>query len=332
MNDVGRIAGVSHQTVSRVLRGHPNVSAQTRNRVMAAIEELGYRPNRAARALATGRSGTLGVLSMYSAFYGPTSTLYGIEQAAGDAGYSVAIASVRTLDRPSLRKSVDRLLDQDVDGLIVIAPLLSAGEALDGLPGDVPLVAVDGDPRLHAEVVRVDQEAGGRIATRHLLQHGHRTVWHLAGPADWLDARGRIDGWRSALDQAGADVPPLLTGDWTAQSGYEAGQLLARMTDLTAVFAANDQMALGLLRALSEHGRSVPGDVSVVGFDDIPEAAYFAPPLTTVRQDFDEVGRRSLAVLLSQIDGTSATMIDTTVGSSLLVRASTAPPGGHTAE
>jgi DNA-binding LacI/PurR family transcriptional regulator len=296
--------------------------------VLAAIDELGYRPNRAARALATGRSGTLGVLSMYSAFYGPTSTLYGIEQAAGEAGYSVAVASVRTIDRPSLQRAVDRLLDQDVDGLIVIAPLLSAGEAFDGLPGDVPLVAVDGDPDLNAAVVRVDQETGARIATRHLLDAGHRTVWHVAGPSDWLDARGRIDGWRAALVEAGAEIPPLLSGDWTARSGYESGQLLARVGDLSAVFAANDQMALGLLRALSEHGRSVPADVSVIGFDDIPEAAYFAPPLTTVRQDFDEVGRRSLAALLAQIDGAAETSVDT-VGTTLVVRSSTSPPSAQ---
>jgi DNA-binding LacI/PurR family transcriptional regulator len=216
---------------------------------------------------------------------------------------------------------------------VVIAPLASAVEALRDLPKDTPVVAVEGDPAAHEAVVRVDQVTGSEIATRHLLSLGHATVWHVAGPPDWLDAQGRITGWRSALEQAGAEVPPLLNGDWSARSGYQAGQVLARMPEVTAVFAGNDQMALGILRALGERGRQIPGDVSIVGFDDIPEAAFFAPPLTTVRQDFDEVGRLSLHMLIEQITAGSAGAGAGDVGvqhalveTELIVRQSTAPP------
>jgi DNA-binding LacI/PurR family transcriptional regulator len=328
MSDVATLAGVSHQTVSRVLAEHPNVRPRTRARVLAAIDELGYRPNTAARALATGRSRTLGVVSMNSTLYGPASTLYSIEEAAKLAGYFVTVASVRSLDRVSLREATGRLLGQAVDGLVVIAPLASAADALRDLPKDTPVVAVEGDPAAHEAVVRVDQVTGAEVATRHLLDLGHATVWHVAGPADWLDAQGRITGWRRALEQAGAEVPPLLNGDWSARSGYQAGQVLARMPEVTAVFAGNDQMALGVLRALGERGRLVPADVSIVGFDDIPEAAFFAPPLTTVRQDFDEVGRLSLHMLVEQITEGSSGGQHAVVDTNLIVRDSTAPPHG----
>ena len=326
MSDVAALAGVSHQTVSRVIADHPNVRPRTRARVLAAIEELGYRPNTAARTLATGRSSTLGVVTMNSTLVGPASTLYSIEEAAKLAGYFVTVASLRSFDRTSLREATTRLLGQAVDGLVIIAPLVSAAEALRDLPKDIAVVSVEGDPDAHGAVVRVDQVTGATMATQHLLAAGHRTVWHVAGPPDWLDAQGRIAGWQAALQQAGAEVPPLLNGDWSARSGYQAGQVLARMPEVTAVFAGNDQMALGLLRALNERNREVPGDVSVVGFDDIPESAFYTPPLTTVRQDFDEVGRRSLHMLIDQITvgpgGTGHVLVDT----ELVVRNSTAPP------
>ena len=169
------------------------------------------------------------------------------------------------------------------------------------MPGDMPVVAVEAGPDESVPVVTVDQVAGAAAATRHLLELGHRTVWHVAGPADWLEAQQRIEGWRRRCEAAGADPPPLLSGDWSARSGYELGQRLRACATSTAVFAANDQMALGVLRALHEAGRDVPGDVSIVGFDDIPEAQFFTPPLTTVRQDFSEVGRQSLMLLLDEM-------------------------------
>ena len=301
MTDVARLAGVSHQTVSRVLNGHPNVREQTRLRVRAAIAELGYRPNRAARVLVTGRSQVIGFVARSSTLYGPEATLTALAEAALEQGFAVSVESVRTLDRLPVADAIGRLLDQRVAGLVVIAPVESANDALDALPEDIPLVSVDGDPRRPTGLVTVDQEAGAHAATTHLLQAGHSTVWHVSGPSDWFDAQGRVAGWQQALTEAGAEIPPLMPADWSAASGYRTGQILARMSDVTAVFAANDHLALGILRALSEHGRRVPQDVSVVGFDDVPEAAYYIPPLTTIRPDFDAVATASLDLLLAQI-------------------------------
>lgn len=302
MTDVARLAGVSHQTVSRVLNDHPNVREQTRLRVRAAITQLGYRPNKAARALATGRSQVIGMVAQNTTLYGPTSLLNAFEQAAAEAGFAVSIGSVSNLDRRSVSAAVERHLDQRVAGLVVIAPVASAGEALNAMPADVPLVTIDGDPQRNTALVTVDQLAGARAATRHLLEAGHDTVWHVSGPAEWFDSAGRVRGWREALETAGVMVPPLVPADWSAAAGYRAGQMLARMPDVTAIFAANDHLALGVLRALHERGRRVPDDVSLVGFDDVPEAAFFIPPLTTVRPAFDAVAQASLDLLLRQIE------------------------------
>ncbi|ROO62015.1 LacI family transcriptional regulator [Micromonospora sp. Llam0] len=326
MTDVARLAGVSHQTVSRVLNGHPNVREQTRLRVRAAIAELGYRPNRAARALVTGKSQVIGVVAQNSTLYGPASLLAAFEQAAGAAGFAVNVGSVRSLDRQSIAGVVDRHLDQRVAGLVVIAPVVSAGEAVEQVPAGVPLVTIDGDPQRNTALVTVDQAAGARAATRCLLDAGHPTVWHVSGPGDWFDSAGRIHGWEQTLRDAGAEVPPLVPADWSAASGYRAGQMLARMRDVTAIFAANDHLALGILRALSERGRRVPDEVSIVGFDDVPEAAYFTPPLTTVRPDFDAVAKASLALLLRQIESGARSDERHTIEPTLVHRRSVAAP------
>jgi DNA-binding LacI/PurR family transcriptional regulator len=327
MTDVARLAGVSHQTVSRVLNDHPNVKEQTRLRVRAAIAELGYRPNGAARTLVTGRSQLIGIVAQNSTLYGPASLLAAFEQAAAEAGFAVSVGSVGRLDRESIAGAVERHLDQRVAGLVVIAPVASAGEALEHMPSGIPLVTIDGDPERAHALVTVDQVAGARAATQHLLDAGHRTVWHVAGPAEWYDAAGRVQGWRQALEAAGAEVPPLVPADWSAAAGYSAGQMLARMPDLTAVFAANDHLALGILRALSEHGREVPGDVSLVGFDDVPEAAYFIPPLTTVRPPFDAVAQAGLDLLLAQLSAGDQVPGRLVLAPDLIVRDSVAPPG-----
>jgi DNA-binding LacI/PurR family transcriptional regulator len=303
MADVARLAGVSHQTVSRVLHDSPNVHGETRQRVLSAIRQLDYRPNSMARALATGRSKTLGVVSFDTTFYGPASTLFGIEQAAHDAGYAVSVSSLRSLNRHMVLDAIEKLRNQGVDGVAVIAPLLAGVDALRHVKPDFPVVAVETAQNASIPIASVDQRAGAVAATRHLLSLGHKTVWHLAGPPDWQDAQERIVGWKSALEAAKAPVPELLRGDWTPRSGYELAENLLQIRELSAVFVANDQMALGLLRRLHEAGREVPRDISVVGFDDIPEAAYFTPPLTTVRQDFADLGRRCLHVLLARIQG-----------------------------
>jgi DNA-binding LacI/PurR family transcriptional regulator len=326
MADVAKLAGVSHQTVSRVINDSAHVRPETRRRVLAAMRQLDYRPNPAARALVTGRSRTLGVVSFDTTLYGPASTLFAIEQAAHAAGYFITIVSLLALDRVSVLNAIERLRVQGVDGILVISPQEGAAEALVNLPADVPLVAVEAGPKQSVPVVAVDQFGGAASATRLLLDLGHRTVWHVAGPRDWLEAQQRVDGWRSALAAAGAEAPPVLTGDWSPRSGYQLGQRLAEEADITAVFVANDQMALGVLRALHERGRRIPGAVSVVGFDDIPEAQYFTPPLTTVRQDFGEMGRSALRLLLDVMRGAGEPPARLTVAPELVVRRSTGPP------
>ncbi|GAA3428805.1 LacI family DNA-binding transcriptional regulator [Streptosporangium nondiastaticum] len=325
MADVAREAGVSHQTVSRVLNDHPNVRPATRTRVLEAIDRLGYRRNLAARALVTRSSRTLGVVSFDTTLYGPASTVYGIEQAARTAGYFVSIVSLKSIDAASVGDAIDYLAEQGVDGVVVVAPQRSAARALESLPPGLPAVAVEGSHMTDVPVVCIDQAEGARLATRHLLELGHETVWHVAGPADWLESEGRLEGWRATLEEAGRTVPEPLFGDWSPRSGYEAGRILAGVGGVTAVFVANDQMSLGLLRALTEEGVRVPEQISVVGFDDIPEAEFFSPPLTTVRQDFAAVGRHSIEVLLRRIDAPGTGERERLVVSpSLVVRSSSA--------
>jgi len=328
MTDVAQLAGVSYQTVSRVLHDSPNVRDETRERVLAAIRQLDYRPNSTARALVTGRSNTLGVVTFDTTLYGPATTLHGIEQAAHDAGYAVIISSLRSLNRRTVLAAIQRLRDQGVDGVAVIAPMETGVEALHHVMADFAVVAVAAAPNASIPVAGVDQVAGAAAATRHLLDLGHETVWHLAGPAEWKEAEERIEGWTSVLSAAGAPIPELLRGDWTARSGYELGERLLALEGVTAVLAANDQMALGLLRRVHEAGLDVPHDLSVVGFDDIPESAYFTPPLTTVRQDFGELGRRCLHLLLARIEG-EGTPSRVVVAPELVVRASTGPRTGR---
>jgi DNA-binding LacI/PurR family transcriptional regulator len=325
MADVAQLAGVSHQTVSRVLHDSPNVRGETRERVLAAIRQLDYHPNSMARALVTGRSKTLGVVSFDTPLYGPASTLFGIEQAAHDAGYGVNVTSLRSLNRDTVLAAIQQLRDQGVDGVAVIAPLRTGADALRHVTADFAVVAVAASPNGTIPVASVDQRAGAAAATRHLLNLGHKTVWHLAGPSDWKEADERIEGWRSVLLEDSAPIPDVFRGDWTPRAGYELGQSLLQIKELTAVLVANDQMALGLLRRLHEAGREVPRDLSVVGFDDIPESAYFTPPLTTVRQDFAELGRRCLHVLLARIHGEDVPT-RLVVSPELVVRDSTSAP------
>jgi len=325
MTDVARLAGVSHQTVSRVLNDHPNVRPRTRLVVLAAVRELGYQPNTAARALATGRTRSLGVITLAGTLFGPASMLYAIEAAARDEGYTVSIAG-RSDGDEFTAEAVQRMQKQGVAGIVVIAPYHAAGHSLEWLARRIPLVVVEGAPVGELAVVSVDQVAGARFATEHLLAQGHRTVWHVAGPGTWFEATERAGGWLAALEDAGAEVPPMAQGDWSPSSGYAIGQELAGRPEVTAVFVANDQMALGLLRALREGGRRVPEDVSVVGFDDIPEAGYFAPPLTTIRQHFDLVGLQSVRRLIAQIESGTAQLGREMITPELVIRHSTAAP------
>ena len=330
MADVARLAGVSYQTVSRVINDHPSVTATTRERVKLAILQLGYRPNTAARTLVTRQSRIFGLVSPDTAHFGPTSTIFAVAEAARAEGYFLNFVSLSEIDHPHMAAALSHLMDARVDGIVVLAPVDVAVEALGGLHPDPPVVVVAASQLSSPASVAVDQEAGARMATRHLLELGHRTVVHVSGPEDWLDARARIRGWRSELAAAGRVAYDVIAGDWTADSGHAAGAaLLAAMResrrDVTAVFVANDQMSLGLIRALREAGLRVPEDVSVVGFDDIPEARQFLPPLTTVRQDFGAIGRRCVATLVDKLGGREPDPLPP-IQPDLIIRSSTARP------
>lgn len=323
MNDVARLAGVSHQTVSRVLNDHPNVRPETRDRVLAAIAELGYRRNTAARALVTRRSGAIGIVTTGSMLFGPATTLAVLEQSARAAGYFVTVAMAPDPSPEVLTRLLDSLMDQAVEGVVVIAPVEQVARAAQAVSAELPVLLISAMPtaKVEAPVLHVDQRAGVRLVVDHLLELGHRDLVHVAGPPDWFDAQVRQHAWREALAEAGLAPRPDLAGDWSADSGYAAGREL--LEDLPqAVFAGNDQMALGVLHAFAEAGVRVPEEVSVVGFDDVVGADHYIPPLTTVQQDFDTLGRRAIELLVAQIAGSQEPAEPVTP--SLVVRASTA--------
>lgn len=319
IRDVARVAGVSHQTVSRVLNDHPSIRDTTRQRVLEVMAELRYQPNRAARALASSRSRTIGILSAMSTDYGPASIMTSVEAAARASGYWVSIANIDPTVEGSIPDALTQLRAQAVEGIVVVAPQVRVFEALAQLPLDIPYVTLQAT-RDDGHTLFFDQYAGARLATRHLLELGHRSIYHLSGPQDWIEADARMQGFLDELNAWDAPTTAPILGDWTADFGYFAGRELARVRDFSAVFASNDQMALGLLHAFRDGGIDVPGDVSVIGFDDIPEAAHFWPPLTTIRQDFSELGRRAVAFLLGELDSEGSHAITP----QLMVRASTA--------
>lgn len=266
------------------------------------MEALQFRPNRAARSLVTSRSRIIGVLVSHGAYFGPASTLAAIESAAANAGYLVDTATLTSLDEDAFREALGRLVDHAVEGLIILAPQETTLRQLDHFSISLPMVTVHSTSPADDHGLSVDQVAGARLATRHLLERGHRRIAHVAGPAGWVESKERIRGYTVEMADWGLAPLKILTGDWTSESGFRIGQELLRGERPTAVFSSNDQMALGLMHAFREAGLGVPEDVSIVGFDDLPDAAHFAPPLTTVRQDFPELGRRCVAHLLAQLD------------------------------
>jgi DNA-binding LacI/PurR family transcriptional regulator len=326
IRDVARVAGVSYQTVSRVLNDSPNLRPETRERVLRVIDELGYRPNQAARALVTSRSGVLGVLvASRAAAYGIQTTVYEIEDAARDAGYRLAVATCLS-DETSIRQAVDQLIGQAVEAIVVVAPQSRVFDLLTAHPLRIPFVMLDSERRDEGHSVSVDQFEGARLATRHLIELGHSRILHLAGPQDWIEADARMRGYLREVSDHELFVRPPVLGDWTAEFGYRAGRELMNRMEFTAVFCSNDQMALGLLHAFREAEVRVPADVSVVGFDDIPDAAHYAPPLTTIRQDFTEIGRRAVGLVLSQL-GAESDVPTEAIRPQLVLRASTGAPG-----
>jgi DNA-binding LacI/PurR family transcriptional regulator len=310
--DVAERAGVSHQTVSRVINGDPTVREAYRAQVSDAVAALGYRPRAAARALAGGRSRALGIITAGDALYGPSSTAIGFERAARSAGYHVLLSTLPEDPRPvDLSGALTTLLAQDVASIVLVAADNRVLDALASLtvPVTVPVVVANAVQRDAARVptapsvaaVAIDQAAGTELVMRHLFDRGHRRIVHIAGPAVSQESEVRRATYLRVMQEAGLE-PVVLDGDWTPASGFAAARTIDVHT-VDAVFAGNDQMALGVLHAFAEEGLRVPDDIAVVGFDDIPEAAHFTPPLTTVRQDFVAMGQRVLGAVLALVEG-----------------------------
>ncbi len=308
-------AGVSGQTVSRVVNDSPRVDPATRARVEAAMAELGYRPHRAARALRTGRSQTIGLVVTTLATVGNSRMLQATAEAAAERGYALTLVTAGD----DVAAAFERLAEQEVDGAIVLNEA-SALVPRAQRPSGLRLVVVDAREADDLSVVHSDHLGGAAAATAHLLALGHPTVHHLAGPVGSFAAAERERGWRRTLEDAGIEPPPVVRGDWTAEVGFASS---GAFDAASAVFCANDQMALGLLRGLSEAGRRVPEDVGVIGFDDVPDAANYRPPLTTIRQDFTALAHRAVAMLVAGIEGGSDSERSAVVPTSLVQRAST---------
>ncbi|MEA4944971.1 MAG: LacI family DNA-binding transcriptional regulator [Propionicimonas sp.] len=326
IEDVARLAGVSAQTVSRVSTGSDAVRPATRARVQAAMDQLGYSPNRAARALRNGSFGTIGLLAYRFERTGEALTTEAVVEVAEAAGYSVTLLRVQAPESANWEHAMVRLSHLAIDGLVIIRAETATPDSL-ALPAGLPVAVSDSRLVGYYPGVVADQVQGSRSAMSHLLGLGHRTIHHLAGPADSDPAALRSVTWQRCLDEAGIPTPPLWRGDWTARSGYQLGQQIAQDPDVTAVYCANDEMAFGLLRALHERGRRVPEEVSVVGFDGIALSEYASPPLTTVKQDFHRIGDELVRLVLGQLKSKSTPSRERVmVPTELLVRGTTAPP------
>ena len=326
INDVAKAAGVSYGTVSRVLNNAPDVNAATRERVLQAIKDLGYRRNRAATTLVTSRSTSLGILTDGSPRFGPVGTLMALEHVARQRGYATTVVSAEPPYEESVPSALDTMEDIGVDGIIVIAPVLPMAAAVWNTPVRVPveMIAAGASSTPNVFTYSENQELGARLATQHLIDLGHTDIAHLAGSMDWFDGRVRKRGWEAALRDAGLEPGLCLEGDWSPKWAYETSLRLVEEGRVPqAIFAVSDHTALGIIRAFAEKGIRVPDDVSIVGFDDIEGSEYFLPPLTTVRQDFNALALTSIDVLLGAVEGRD---VDRTPGDpKLVVRRSAMP-------
>lgn len=326
MVDVAALAGVSQQTVSRVINGAPNVSPEIRARTEQAIAQLRYRRNTAASALASSKTRNIGVVSYSLSVHGPSVALYGISEQTRRNGYSTRLVTLGEVDRSSMRHALDELTADEVDGIIVLVPLVSAVETLRGMDTSVPVVTFEQGSAPGPSSVSIDEVQGSRLAVRHLLDLGHRTVAHVRGPDGWMASDARERGWAAELAAERRVLRPVVrTADWSVAEGYRAGMELAADPDVTAVFAANDPFALGVIKAFDDSGISVPGDRSVVGFDDVPEAGFYRPSLSTVHLDFAQVGQQAVDRVFALLRGDEVGPLPL-IEPQLVVRGSTAPP------
>lgn len=330
MMDVAAHAKVSQKTVSRVVNGEPYVREEVRLRVQSAIKELDFRPNAAARSLVTRRTRRIGVVALGTAFHGPTSALAALESVARADGYSLSVHRTDSTDRDEIQSAMGTLLNEGVEGIVLSEPKHLEGPPLQ-IRADVAVLTLgargltDRDDEL---VIGADEEAGGRLATEHLLALGHRTVHHIAGPSAWVSSQLRQQGWESVLRENGVSVPSVVAGEWSPRSGFEAMVQLLRESSAppTAVFVANDQMAIGAISAIASQGLTVPCDISVVGFDDIDVAEFQPTPLTTLRQEFSLAAHRGMNALIQTIDGAVPDNVRHLVPLSFVNRSTTAPP------
>lgn len=326
IDDVARLAGVSPQTVSRVSRGSEKVRAETKAKVLEAMKQLGYSPNHAARALRSGSLKLIGVLTQQVERTGESHTTSGVLEAAAKLGYAVIVSQVKHPEADEVHDALMQLSQQPIDALVIVQSGKATYEHL-GLPAGLPVASSDSALVGYYPSASADQIQGVREAVAHLLELGHRTVHHIAGPADSQSAAIRLAAWRRKLEESGIRPPDPIPGGWDPIDGYRAGLELANNPEVTAVFCANDEVALGFIRAMHEQGRKVPDDVSVIGFDGIPLGEYSFPPLTTVRQDFRRTGSTMIDLIAEQLgggprDGSRHIVIPT----ELVIRESTAPP------
>lgn len=328
MADVGRVAGVSAQTVSRYFTGTGYVSAETRARIQEAIEQLDYTFNQSARNLRVNSTRTIGVLLSGPSVYGMWSTMTGLNQAAFGADYELVTSQVEMdpgdpLAPKAMHRAVERLLVARVDGIVVSSPYLGIDELLERVWERVPVVILAGNTWPNADSATVDSYEAGTLATEHLLGLGHARILHIAGPENRVEAHERERGYREAMTRAGLTPLPVVRGDWSAESGELCGAKVDPAS-FSAVFSANDQMALGFLSVLRRHGLTAPDDFSIVGIDDMPDARYFAPPLTSVYMDFVGLGRAGFDMIVERI-ATGERVPRRIIHPELVVRESTAP-------
>lgn len=320
--DVAKLAGVSHQTVSRVLNNHPSVKPATREKVEVAISELQYRPNQAARQLVTSQSHMIGILIAGSELYGPWAILNAMEREARLEGYAVISISILPDSPESWREGIEQLRNLEIDGVITIALSNRIIKEVEKSLTSATIVIVDTEPNKKFDAVNIENFSGGKIATEHLINLGHKNIVHITGPSDGYEGEQRLQGYEDAMRTAKLK-PDVVQGDWSIETGYAIGnEIASRKVRPTAIFTSNDHQALGVIKALNENKIRVPNDMSIVGFDNIPEAPYFAPALTTVHQDFAQLGKLAVERMLIQLKEPT-THQALTITPTLIVREST---------
>ncbi len=300
--DIAKLAGVSPMTVSRVVNGGVGVAEATRRRVEAVMREVDFTPNASAQALRAGRARSIGFLSLTSELVGALAkVLVSLEQQARAAGYAVTVVTLDDINEQTVHQARRQFRQNAVEVVVVISPMVASRAAVEMLARSIPCVGIWTPPGTMRPVAAPDNERGGYLATSHLLDLGHRRIAHISGPRGWMETENRERGWRRALEERGLAPGPVIAGDWGPGSGFEAAQQILEDPDVTAIFVACDAMALGVLDAARLMGRSVPEDISIIGYDDIPEAQFYFPPLTTMAQRFYELGERAFHVAMQEI-------------------------------